>query len=163
MRTICFYFSIIIFMQLICLYIEHLNIKAGSILPRKEYRNNDPSQGMIKWRSSAITDEKSWRKAFGPEDESGVPVKRNLYEQELTEMKRYIDRIKSNNKLRDFISSFGLMQYCLVPIAALWSIYIIFSKRHKRKMKIAATVSLIIALGCGYMAHYRSYFGSLGW
>src|SRR5689334_15082507 len=34
----------------ICIRIEFLNDKAGHVLPRHEYRDDDPAQGLVTWR-----------------------------------------------------------------------------------------------------------------
>ena len=39
-------------------YIEITNVRAGNYLPNREYRNNDPADGVVKWRESPFQTER---------------------------------------------------------------------------------------------------------
>ncbi len=145
----------------ICVSIELLNQQAGSILPRSEYRNGDPAQGLVKWRQSPITSEAAWRKVFGPVDENGQPTSRNLTDTERRKMREYIEKAEASNRLRDVVASFGVLQYLIVFVGLLWSIVILFRKPNRMEKNFLALSIGLFLLSASSM-FYRGYFTSLG-
>ena len=146
---------------IICVRIELLNRQAGSMLPRSEYRNGDPAQGLVQWRLSPITSEAAWRKVFGAVDENRQPIPRSLTDTERRRMREYIERTKASNRLRDVITSYGVFQYLIVFVGLLWSIVVLFRKPNRiEKAFLALSVGLFLLSASSMF--YRGYFTSLG-
>ena len=142
----------------ICLRIEWLNYQAGGRLPNREYRNGNPEEGVVKWRQSLITSEKMWRICRMRKDKN-----RKLTADEQIEMEKTVSASVANNKLRGFVSSFGLLQYLFIPITLILGIRLLV-QRQKYRGKIWLSIPPIcIAIACWMIAFYRSYFTSLGW
>lgn len=147
-----------IIVAFICLRIESLNIAAGGRLPNREYRDNDPSEGPVEWRHSAITSEADWRRRNGPKDENLNPVDRPLTPAESARMSADIRREQANNSLLDFVGAAGLLQYILVPLLAVASMLVIYVKGVRYGI-----ASLVVAVSAGALIFSRAYFTSLGW
>lgn len=142
---------------LIAVEIEMLNMEAGGILPRKEYRNGDPSDGLTKWRESPCINEQGWRMM------RNIPADHLLTEAETAQMRREIEKEKAGNYLRGFVGSAGLWQYLLVPLLMLLSTKLLRS-RHSSWLRIAlGTASLLVSIGAGILMLSRAYWTSLGW
>lgn len=108
-------------------YIEVMNVRAGGRLPNREYRNGDPSQGVVKWRISIL------------------PAS---------------DREISNNRLREFVGTFGLTQYVAAPALIILSGLILKNIKEHKFIAIGLPLAIGI-LGC-FLMFYRAYFTSLG-
>ncbi len=148
---------------LIAVCIEILNVNAGGILPRTEYRNNNPEQGLVKWRQDPLTYEKIWIRIKGPQDENGTPINRPLTTIEKNQMEKDIKRASAYNTLHGFVSTAGLLQYILVLVLGVFSIVIMIRKPITAKQIITGIPPLFISILCGILMFYRAYFTSLGW
>ena len=138
--------------------IEVLNHRAGGVLPRAEYRNSDPAQGLVKWRTSPITTPERWREASGPRDAKGVPIDRSLTHTERREMEKTIAQNRANNQLREIVGTFGLLQYPLVAVLLTAGACRVLGRR-----RYTGGAMLLAAVGAGGLMIYRGYFSSLGW
>ena len=147
----------------ISVQIEVLNVRAGGPLPNREYYGGDPRRGVVKWRLSPWTNERSWRTAFGPRDEQGKPSDRPLTADEQARMDRDITHALAHNRLRSFVSSAGLLQYVLVPLLAVLSITMMLRKPRSVGQVVTGAVPLFVAIGAGILMFSRAYFTSLGW
>lgn len=142
----------------ICLRIEWLNYQAGGRLPNREYRNGNPEEGVVKWRESPFTSERAWRYFMLRENKE-----RKLSAKEQIEMEKAVSASVANNKLRGFVSSFGLLQYLFITITLILGIRLLV-QRQKYRGKIWLSIPPIcIAIACWMIAFYRCYFTSLGW
>lgn len=143
----------------VCARIEILNAAAGGLLPRREYRNSDPSQGLVKWRWCPWTTEERWRLMIGPRDEEGRPVQRALTQEEEEQMRKDVRRAKANNALREFVGTSGLAQYILAPLLIILSIRAILSGQ--RKLRLLAWPTMGIGLAAVSLMFYRGYLTSV--
>jgi hypothetical protein len=156
-----FTYLLALFVLLVAGEIEHLNIQAGGLLPNQEYRNNDPEQGVVKWRDSPCANERGWRMSCSPS--YGIPEDRPLTPAEEAQMRQDIDKAWAGISLRGFVASFGLLQYLLVPLLLVLSIKMILRKPYSVKRYVIGTFSLLIGIGAGILMFSRAYFTSLGW
>lgn len=147
----------------ICARIEYLNLQAGGRLPRREYRNGDPSQGLVKWRvASRRAAEMAWYRGHGIETtEPWVPA-RPLTVEEKRALEYFVAREKANGDLRAFVSGYGLFQYPLLGVLLLLSILNIFSAGPLRR-RLLSLPPILVAVVCGALMFHRAYFTSLGW
>lgn len=117
------------YVAMVAAYIEVMNSRANGRLPNREYRNNNPAEGVVKWRVEAL-----------PSDEVSL----------------------ANSRLRDFVSSFGLLQYLAAPLLILLAV--VFSTVSRNPVSwIWASGPLGVGLGACALMWHRAYFGSLGW
>ena len=144
---------------LIAVRIEVLNNRAGGMLPNREYRNNDPEQGVVKWRQSIWTDEEMWRRVFLSDENSN---ERPLTPAEQARMEQDIRNARINNELRWFVSSAGLLQYLLVPLVIMLSGKLILRRPRSPGRILQGAVPLAVGIGAGILMLYRAYFTSLG-
>ena len=149
---IIFGYMIAIVVAAIAIRLEWMNHEAGGILPRTEYRNNDPAEGLVKWRAG-IASEKFWRMSHLGEAEQD----RELTPAEHTQMTDDIRRIAANSSLRSAVRTFGFLQYPLVAILVAISIAIMKKSDWRIAMPLCA-----IALTATILMFYRGYFTSLG-
>lgn len=74
-------------------------------------------------------------------------------------------RISGDNTPRDhlrgLVQTYGLMQYLLAPLLLIISVLVLFNSR-RSWMKIAATMTLIVAVVAIHLTFYRGYYSSLG-
>jgi len=144
-----------------CGRIEYLNIKAGGRLPRREYRNADPSEGVTPWRVAARRAlVKSWFRAHGLEDEDGKPV-RPLTAEEQRNLDHILAEAEADGKLLDCVGTFGLLQYPLVFGLFCWSILAVVLAKQPLIRWLCLPATLVAAV-CGAFMFYRAYFTSLG-
>ncbi len=157
-----FTYLLALFVLLVAGEIEHLNIQAGGLLPNQEYRNNDPEQGVVEWRDSPCTNERSWRMICSP-FHYGIPEDRPLTPAEELQMHQDIKKAQANNNLKGVVSSFGLLQYLLVPLLLVLSIKMILRKPYSVKRYVIGIFPLLIGIGAGILMFSRAYCTSLGW
>ena len=142
--------------------IELLNQKAGYYLPRGEYRNGARGEGFTTWRLSPITSEAVWWEVYGPADENGKSLSRNLTVAEKEEMNDFIKKTQAKNYLRGVVGFWGLLQYPIVFAGMVLSILVIY-----RKPGTFETFCVLLSIGlfmlAGLSMFYRGYFTSLGW
>lgn len=132
--------------------VEILNHTAGNVLPRTE-----PG----KWRKSVWTTEVWWRRGhFGGMDDATMYT-RPLTPAESARMAADLRRERARNELRDVIETWGLLQYGMVPAAALVAVWLIRPSRRGRH-RVLGWGCLSLAVVCGGLMFYRSYFTSLG-
>lgn len=136
--------------------IEWLNAQAGGILPRHEYRNQDPAEGLVQWRGSRVATEARWREARAPKSEPPTSNPRVLTAAESETMEREIRQAIANNELHRVVESAGLAQYLLVPALIACSLFLI--RRNGVRYGLAP---LVIGIVAGAAMLYRGYFSSL--
>ena len=65
------------------------------------------------------------------------------------------------DQLRGLVETYGLMQYVLAPLLLIISVVVLFNSS-RSWMKIAATMTLVIAVVAIHLTFYRGYYSSLG-
>lgn len=143
----------------VCLRIEQLNAQCDA-LPNREWYADDPASGPVKWRQALWTNEAMWREAFLKHAFPDDYATRELTDAQRSEMRRTIDRAKANNTLRDFVGSWGLLQYLAVPSLVGLSV---LGLLHRRPWRWVWSVPLAVGLLCGWRMWQLAYFTSLGW
>jgi hypothetical protein len=133
--------------------IEWLNVEAGGRLPSREYRDGNPAEGVVTWRSCSITTETGWRR-FSRIDK---PLEQPLTPAERSQMVSDIHKEQSNNALLAFVETAGLLQYILVPMLVVLSLTIVGLNGWRY-----GGIPLIAGTAAGVVMFYRSYFTSLG-
>jgi hypothetical protein len=145
----------------VCVRIETLNAYCGS-LPNHEWRDGTPASGPVTWRDGPNTSEAMWRKFRLAREHPEYPdyTTRPLTESERQQMQRDISRGRANNELRDFVSSFGLLQYLAIPALIVFSI--IGFTDHTR-IRWAFVLPVFAAVLCVWRVFSLAYFPSLEW
>ncbi len=148
-----------LFLSALCLFtalrIEWYNAHALTKLPVP------PDSG--KWRAASTAGlsakfESMYRYERNlPEDVPLTSIQQAEFD---TLFKRRIELLDLDGDFRDFIGSFGLLQYLLVPTLFFLGIYTGLSSPQRNRFAIS--FALIAAL-CGLLMLYRNYVGSLGW
>ena len=133
---------------------EYLNAAAGHYLPR----NNPRDVG--KWRTTFLNEER-WRRLYGPRDEAGAPVVRELTADERRQMESDIARKDANDRLRDGVRSAGLLQYLLLP-ALIIATLAAFSAGPTSRRSLALLPIVAVILFASASLWYRGYLLSLG-
>jgi hypothetical protein len=139
----------------IAIRIEFLNAAIGYYMPRQFDTG--------KWRGSKGTDEASWREwvsgEYNPPD--GRPIEGELTTSLRAQMVRDIAEAKANNAARNFVGTFGLLQYPLV-IMTFFVMFGVFTDSPSRRLILALAPAIALTMGAGCLAWYRGYFTSLG-
>src|SRR5688572_4379905 len=78
--------------------VEYLNAAAGYYLPRTHPLD------VGKWRTTFMNEDR-WRRFYGPRDDGGLSVTRELTAGERQQMRSDIASINANDELRDWIRS----------------------------------------------------------
>jgi hypothetical protein len=147
-RTICLasYLLLSIYIFAVAAYLEFLNYRAGGILPRKEYYNNDPQQGRVKWR-------------YNP---AALDLK-TITENNSKNMSEIL--AQRENRLHSAVIKLGLPQYPLLVLTGLILTAILLSNPATLTKKYLCLIALCCLLNfLSLMALLeRDYFGSLGW
>jgi hypothetical protein len=133
--------------------VEYLNAAAGHYLPRTNPRD------IGKWRTTFL-DEARWRRLYGPRDDSGVPVVRDLAPEERRQMRSDIARMDANERLRDWVRSAGLLQYLLLPALVISTAAAIAARPTRRRIVALAPVVAVIVFASASL-WYRAYLSSL--
>jgi len=133
----------------IAIYIEWLNDRAGSYLPRTD------GPPFVKWRETPVTSEAKWRKVHGQHGE--------LTEQQIAEMRSEIDQGQINNDLRFAVGSIGLLQYILALTLIVILVAVALRSGMSLRIRIAAVVCVAAEIACLTIAVHRGYWSSLGW
>ncbi|MHC4880632.1 MAG: hypothetical protein ACYTGL_29625 [Planctomycetota bacterium] len=87
---------------------------------------------------------------------SGPPY--SLVEQQLID--DALARTKANAALYGWVSTMGLLQYFIAPVALVWSARLTASRREMR-MKATGTTCAVIAAAALILMFYRGYFTSI--
>jgi len=141
-----------------CVQIEYHNWRAGNYL-QVEMRQ-EPG---ITWRTAAtgeraksvfIERRRLARGATGDDLEAPPSV------EELDAFETWRQRALRENRLYWWVSTFGVFQYLLAPLALIWAAFLVLKSR---KHRIPSIVFAILALACIVIMFYRQYFQSLGW
>ena len=140
--------------------IELLNSKVGNELPRKPRYAG--AAGPSKWRGLHCATEETWRKMLGPKGANGLPVSRQLTDEETAKMKRDVANAINRNQLRAVVSTWGLIQYPLVLVTLLLSVWIMASQGGVF-VRIVGCGGIALALVAGGVMIQRGYFTSLGY
>ncbi len=135
---------------LIAVRIEWLNAEAGGRPPSHEYRDGNPEEGLVTWRTSGITTPAAWLRVYTAGDGKTVE---QLSPPERSRMASDIRRALADNALGDFVGTFGLAQYCLVPALAVVAIALGSSRRWWW-----GVVPLAVAIAAGGAMAYRGYY-----
>jgi hypothetical protein len=133
--------------------VEFLNAAAGHYLPRTDPRD-------VGKRRTTFLDEERWRRLYGPRDESGGPVVRELTAEERRQMRSDIARMDANDRLRDWVRSAGLLQYLLLPALVISTAAAIGAKPTRRRIVGLLPVVAVIVFASASL-WYRAYFSSL--
>lgn len=149
-------YTLALAVTIIMVRIEWLNAEAGGVLPMREYRNQDPSEGVVRWRTSTVTTEAAWRQYHGPRDSDYRPVQRPLTAAEVAQMETEFRQAKANNALLRFVEWAGLIQYPLVPVLVGYSILIMRRRGVRHGM-----APLFVGILGGVCMVYWGYFTSL--
>lgn len=138
--------------------IERLNHALGGILPNRERRDDGTT---AKWRSDPCVTEAIWIRMQVPRDASGQAL--SLTNADQIRMRQHIARARANNRLRTIVSTWGLLQYLLVPVtvALAWCVWILSSGRWT--WRLLAIAGWVVSGLAGVLAFHRAYFTSLGW
>lgn len=144
----------------IALRIEILNNAAGGVLPSRE-RNE--LGALVKWREAPWTNEAAWRRHRGPRDGDGQLTSRPLTSDEQSQMTREVHQATANNALRDAVSSWGLLQYVLVPASLVVAFSLVLAAGASRFTRLLGGAGLCVAVAAGALMLYRQYYASLGW
>lgn len=142
------------------LRIEILNSAAGGVLPSRE---RDERGALVKWRQAPWTNEAEWRRLRGPFDGDGHPTSRPLTSDEQSQMLREVHQARASNALRDAVSSWGLLQYALVPASVAAASSLLLAAGASRFARLLGGGAVCVALVAGALMLYRQYFLSLGW
>lgn len=133
--------------------VEYLNAAAGHYLPRTDPRD------VGSWRTTFLNEER-WRRYYGPRDESGAPVVRDLTADERRQMDSDIARMNADSRLRDWVSSAGLLQYLLLPALVVATLAAIAGQPTRRRIVALVPVVVVIVFASASL-WYRGYFSSL--
>ena len=125
-----------LYVLIVCISIEVLNVKAGHILPNKD-------DG--KWRV-LFSPAMAWEMTYGPKDQNGNPVDRPLTHAEKIARKEFITQSGYEAILRDIVGSLGLLQYILGPIALVWALMLM----RDAKIRWIRLVLILCAIGACY-------------
>lgn len=153
-----------------CAQIEIKNAEAGGFLPRTL-----PEQGSPKWRHNPVHTEKRWRQMRADPDPAAVTVSSEQFRdittqlaeaalspEETAQMRREVAQAKAENDLYFWVSTMGILQYLLAPMALVWSLVVAVSRRDRRRRAVAAIVATASAVSLLIM-FCRGYYSSLGW
>lgn len=156
---ICCYLLLSGYLFGVAMFIEYLNYKAGGILPNREYRNNDPAQGPVRWRV-AITGNLKGLGMASENDANGI----SSAIPDKDELER--DRLAlANNRLLRAVITLGLPQYPLLFLSGIaFVLCLVFRPQQNLKIVICTlSVSLLLSSISFVCLLFRDYFGSLGW
>lgn len=155
-----------------CIRIEVLNARYNHYLPRTDWGN-----GNQKWRCAAsslllrslerdIANDRYHRFMQTHPDESGSDPDQFLGPPYSVAEKTFIDTEMAENDLRatllGWVSSFGLLQYLLAPLAFCISIASLYFNPNVIIRLVAGSCTVFILVAIALMI-YRGYFTSLGW
>ena len=170
-RKTFFWLSIFLSLYIfgVAAFIEILNYRAGFFLPRKgEYYNNDPRQGLTKWRYNLTINLKESDYALSlysndfketiTSSDPNVIIASQSYRENQPERTLQANR---ENRLHDAVIKFGLMQYplLLLSFVGLFWALVTSLKREIYLVKICFLLNIL----SGIALVWRNYFGSLGW
>lgn len=141
-----------------CVRIEVFNHQAGGPLPVKNYELWGK-----KWRAGVPSltrkyEEERLRDIAAAE---GRPFE--ITPEQQAEIDEMVKQVERDGAFRDFVASFGLLQYIVAPTALLLSLILIRSKRLGRRWRIGAGCLATCNLGCIGLMLFRGYFSALGW
>ena len=156
----------------ICARTEHLNAMNGFLLPRRDVS----PQGNPKWRAAAqrtvrrdvlelIKNERGNRWTIeNPGKE--LPSDEHIMREPLTDAERALleeELAKSARlaSLYEWLSTAGLMQYVVAPLAVLLSLVSVV-RTNSWRVRGASIALAVVALVCVWMMVYRGYASSLG-
>jgi hypothetical protein len=142
----------------VCVRIEIYNIQVGGYLPRTDFGEGNP-----KWR--VISGEGMRRmmmsRAKSKAEAAGKPFKPTP--EFLQEVERKAARAEVECHFRSFVSSWGLIQYLLLPVVLFMGLLIGTVEMFTKGTRITGVTCSVVALICGFFMFYRGYFPALGW
>ena len=142
----------------VCLRIEVLNLRAGSLLPRQA----DAAGHLPKWR---LGNERAIRRHMidGYRRESGHDGPQfNLTASQQRQIDEAVERAVCEEALRRFVSTWGLAQHVIAPTALALCILVALIWRTRRTLVLASIAACPIVWALAMMMH-RRYLLSLGW
>lgn len=137
----------------ICVYIEQLNYRCGSILPYQDVINGDSK----KWRTSP-TGEAAYRSSVLGQQRGSKNFTKPLDIEQKNEFERWKLQNIRYNHLRSTVSRVGLLQYVFVPTGLLLTILCM----RKHGWSYLYVFILTAFLVSGWRALTLSYFSSIG-
>ena len=155
-----------------CIRIEVLNARYNHFLPRTDAGNGNP-----RWRCAAsslllrslerdIANDRYRRFMQAHPNEPGSDPDQFLGPPYSVAETTFIDAEMAENDLRasllGWVSSFGLLQYILAPLAFCSSLASLYFNHNVIIRLVAGSCTVSILVAVGFMI-YRGYFTSLGW
>jgi hypothetical protein len=137
-----------------CIQIEVFNHQMGGYLPCKE-RSAWRTCGPKAMRESMI---RSWQ--MEAELDNTTFVLTEEHERHIAEMQR---KCVINSYFRDFVGTWGQLQYIIAPAALVASLTLVMRRRAGKGIRLAAGVAGAVAVICVVMMFYRGYFTAMGW
>lgn len=143
--------------------IEYWNIKAESFFSGIDYSKG----GNLKWRWIP-TDTYKRNLEYSYKLEHKIPLEMDLSREQKDEVeplfrKKYpnIEKLENINRLCDWVSTWGILQYLLAPSMLILSIVQV--RRTKQKaLKSFGIITLVFSVVAMFLMFYRGYFSSLG-
>ena len=137
----------------ICVYIEQLNYRCGSILPNRDVISGNSK----KWRTSP-TGEEFYRSSVLRQERSSSNFTASLTIEQKNEYRVWKERNARYNHLRSTVDSVGLLQYLLVPAGLFLTMVSI--RRHGWRYNYIFILTAFLFSGWRMLT--LSYFTSLG-
>lgn len=162
------YLLLSVYLFAAAIYIEILNHRADGYLPRRdEYYNNDPSEGLVKWRYAPTHNLKGLALASEQYSNDYNDVSKSGFTQfpKSEETGKYDEYAKANNRLHNAVIKLGLPQYPLLALSAVMFLLCLIwlpITTSKRTLCLTISGSLLNSIAV-ILLLYRDYFGSLGW
>ena len=137
----------------ICVYIEQLNYRCGSILPNQDVINGDSK----KWRTSP-TGEAAYRSSVLGQQRGSKNFTRPLDIEQKNEFERWKLQNKRDNHLLSTVRRVGLLQYLFVP-TGLFLTMLCIRKYGWRHLYVFILTAFLVS---GWRALTLSYFTTIG-
>jgi hypothetical protein len=141
-----------------CAQIEYHNWRSGNYLDVKT--TQEPG---VTWHTAATGERvknmfvQRMRLTRGATEED---LKAPPSVEELNSFETWRQRALRENRLHWWVSTFGVLQYLLAPLAVIWAAFLALKSR---KHRVPSIVFAGLALMCIVMMLHRQYFQSLGW
>ena len=144
----------------ICVRVEVFNAQVGGLLPRRDLQDHP---GNPKWRVEATIVVRRSREAEFRHQAELAGKSFVLTDAQNREIEAAVERARVDAAFREFVSSWGLLQYVLAPFTFLLGLYLAKSRKAPASHRVGAWVMTVAAAACIVLMFYRGYFSSLGW